>query len=143
MRHLQEIRSFDLYIDDFTASQKALFEELFQEGDLVDVSGTTIGKGFQVACRSRRPAEKCRSTRRFIFFDITSFVSTSLTSWKNPRAIICKTPFVREGTRSDNQQQHQTCRKTKTSSSWWCKPLATKGQEFVINEVYLGITLSI
>ncbi|XP_056693082.1 uncharacterized protein [Spinacia oleracea] len=31
----------------FTPSQKLLFEELFKEGDMVDVSGTTIGKGFQ------------------------------------------------------------------------------------------------
>uniref|UniRef100_A0A803MZU8 Large ribosomal subunit protein uL3c n=1 Tax=Chenopodium quinoa TaxID=63459 RepID=A0A803MZU8_CHEQI len=45
MRHLQEFRLVS--VDDFTPSQKILFEDLFKEGDLVDVSGTTIGKGFQ------------------------------------------------------------------------------------------------
>ncbi|KAJ6884191.1 hypothetical protein NC652_031241 [Populus alba x Populus x berolinensis] len=34
-------------LDGFEVGQKLLFEELFKEGDLVDVSGTTIGKGFQ------------------------------------------------------------------------------------------------
>lgn len=45
MRHLQEFRLVS--VDDFTPSQKLLFEDLFKEGDLVDISGTTIGKGFQ------------------------------------------------------------------------------------------------
>nr|5H1S_F Chain F, 50S ribosomal protein L3 [Spinacia oleracea]5X8P_D Chain D, protein L3 [Spinacia oleracea]5X8T_D Chain D, protein L3 [Spinacia oleracea]6ERI_AD Chain AD, 50S ribosomal protein L3, chloroplastic [Spinacia oleracea] len=45
MRHLQEFRLVS--VDDFTPSQKLLFEELFKEGDMVDISGTTIGKGFQ------------------------------------------------------------------------------------------------
>jgi hypothetical protein len=42
---LQEFRLQGL--DGFEIGQKLLFEELFKEGDLVDVSGTTIGKGFQ------------------------------------------------------------------------------------------------
>lgn len=45
MRHLQEFRLQGL--DGFEIGQKLLFEELFKEGDVVDVSGTTIGKGFQ------------------------------------------------------------------------------------------------
>lgn len=45
MRHLQEFRLQS--IDGFEAGQKLAFEEIFNEGDLVDVSGTTIGKGFQ------------------------------------------------------------------------------------------------
>ncbi|KAL2892638.1 50S ribosomal protein L3 chloroplastic [Bienertia sinuspersici] len=45
LRHLQEFRLVS--VDDFTPSQKILFEDLFNEGDLVDISGTTIGKGFQ------------------------------------------------------------------------------------------------
>ncbi|KAH8491443.1 hypothetical protein Peur_065328 [Populus x canadensis] len=45
MRHLQEFRLQGL--DGFEVGQKLLFEELFKEGDLVDVAGTTIGKGFQ------------------------------------------------------------------------------------------------
>lgn len=45
MRHLQEFRLQS--VDGFTPNQKILFDELFNEGDLVDVSGTTIGKGFQ------------------------------------------------------------------------------------------------
>lgn len=45
MRHLQEFRLQS--VDGFEAGQKLAFEEIFNEGDLVDVSGTTIGKGFQ------------------------------------------------------------------------------------------------
>ncbi|KAL9234322.1 hypothetical protein vseg_009205 [Gypsophila vaccaria] len=45
LRHLQEFRLVS--VDGFTPSQKLTFEELFKEGDLVDVAGTTIGKGFQ------------------------------------------------------------------------------------------------
>uniref|UniRef100_A0A7N0U7J2 Large ribosomal subunit protein uL3c n=1 Tax=Kalanchoe fedtschenkoi TaxID=63787 RepID=A0A7N0U7J2_KALFE len=45
MRHLQEFRLQS--VDGFETSQKLDFEELFKEGDLVDVAGTTIGKGFQ------------------------------------------------------------------------------------------------
>ncbi|KAJ8771360.1 hypothetical protein K2173_026537 [Erythroxylum novogranatense] len=45
MRHLQEFRLQS--IDGFEVGQKLAFEELFKEGDLVDVSGNTIGKGFQ------------------------------------------------------------------------------------------------
>lgn len=45
LRHLQEFRL--LSVDGFTPNQKLEFEDLFKEGDLVDVSGTTIGKGFQ------------------------------------------------------------------------------------------------
>ncbi|CAN1319777.1 50S ribosomal protein L3, chloroplastic [Linum perenne] len=45
MRHLQEFRLQT--VEGFEVGQKLTFEELFKEGDLVDVSGTTIGKGFQ------------------------------------------------------------------------------------------------
>ncbi|KMS99837.1 hypothetical protein BVRB_1g016890 [Beta vulgaris subsp. vulgaris] len=45
LRHLQEFRLVS--VDDFTPNQKLVFEDLFKEGDLVDISGTTIGKGFQ------------------------------------------------------------------------------------------------
>uniref|UniRef100_A0A7N0TQP8 Large ribosomal subunit protein uL3c n=1 Tax=Kalanchoe fedtschenkoi TaxID=63787 RepID=A0A7N0TQP8_KALFE len=45
MRHLQEFRLQS--VDGFETSQKLDFEELFKEGDLVDVAGNTIGKGFQ------------------------------------------------------------------------------------------------
>lgn len=45
LRHLQEFRLVS--VDGFESNQKLVLEELFQEGDLVDVSGTTIGKGFQ------------------------------------------------------------------------------------------------
>lgn len=45
LRHLQEFRLVS--VDGFESNQKLALEELFQEGDLVDVSGTTIGKGFQ------------------------------------------------------------------------------------------------
>lgn len=45
MRHLQEFRLQS--VDGFEAGQKLVFEDIFNEGDLVDVSGTTIGKGFQ------------------------------------------------------------------------------------------------
>ncbi|XP_062101383.1 large ribosomal subunit protein uL3c [Humulus lupulus] len=45
MRHLQEFRLQS--VEGFEANQKLVLEELFKEGDLVDVSGTTIGKGFQ------------------------------------------------------------------------------------------------
>ncbi|XP_015888387.3 large ribosomal subunit protein uL3c [Ziziphus jujuba] len=45
MRHLQEFRLQS--VEGFESNQRLVFEELFKEGDLVDVSGTTIGKGFQ------------------------------------------------------------------------------------------------
>lgn len=45
LRHLQEFRLTD--IEGFEPNQKLVVEEIFKEGDLVDVSGTTIGKGFQ------------------------------------------------------------------------------------------------
>ncbi|XP_061372456.1 large ribosomal subunit protein uL3c [Gastrolobium bilobum] len=45
MRHLQEFRLQS--VDGFDPNQRLIFDEIFKEGDLVDVSGTTIGKGFQ------------------------------------------------------------------------------------------------
>jgi len=45
MRHLQEFRLQD--IQGFESNQRLAVEEIFNEGDLVDVSGITIGKGFQ------------------------------------------------------------------------------------------------
>lgn len=45
MRHLQEFRLQS--VEGFEPNQRLVLEELFNEGDLVDVSGTTIGKGFQ------------------------------------------------------------------------------------------------
>ncbi|KAG9457096.1 hypothetical protein H6P81_001604 [Aristolochia fimbriata] len=45
MRHLQEFRLTS--VEGFEPSQKLVVEDMFKEGDLVDVSGTTIGKGFQ------------------------------------------------------------------------------------------------
>ncbi|KAK4476424.1 hypothetical protein RD792_015577 [Penstemon davidsonii] len=45
LRHLQEFRLQS--IEGFEPNQRLVVEELFKEGDLVDVSGTTIGKGFQ------------------------------------------------------------------------------------------------
>eukprot|EP00252_Welwitschia_mirabilis_P015308 TRINITY_DN33621_c0_g1_i1.p1 TRINITY_DN33621_c0_g1~~TRINITY_DN33621_c0_g1_i1.p1 ORF type:complete len:284 (+),score=53.23 TRINITY_DN33621_c0_g1_i1:191-1042(+) len=45
MRHLQEFRLVS--VDGFQPGQRLKVEELFQEGDLVDVSGKSIGKGFQ------------------------------------------------------------------------------------------------
>lgn len=45
LRHLQEFRLQS--VGEFEPNQRLVFDELFKEGDLVDVSGTTIGKGFQ------------------------------------------------------------------------------------------------
>lgn len=45
MRHLQEFRLTN--VEGFETNQKLIFDEIFKEGDLVDVAGTTIGKGFQ------------------------------------------------------------------------------------------------
>ncbi|KAG2720733.1 hypothetical protein I3843_02G038400 [Carya illinoinensis] len=45
MRHLQEFRL--LSVDGFEPNQRLVFDDIFKEGDFVDVSGTTIGKGFQ------------------------------------------------------------------------------------------------
>ncbi|XP_042476823.1 50S ribosomal protein L3, chloroplastic [Macadamia integrifolia] len=45
MRHLQEFRLVS--VEGFESNQKLIVDEIFKEGDLVDVSGTTIGKGFQ------------------------------------------------------------------------------------------------
>lgn len=45
MRHLQEFRLVS--VEGFEPGQRLAVDEIFKEGDLVDVSGTTIGKGFQ------------------------------------------------------------------------------------------------
>ncbi|KAJ0967892.1 hypothetical protein J5N97_024809 [Dioscorea zingiberensis] len=45
MRHLQEFRLQS--IDGFEPGQRLVVEDIFKEGDLVDVSGNSIGKGFQ------------------------------------------------------------------------------------------------
>ncbi|XAR63366.1 hypothetical protein NMG60_11023277 [Bertholletia excelsa] len=45
MRHLQEFRLVS--VDGFEPNLRLVIDEIFKEGDLVDVSGTTIGKGFQ------------------------------------------------------------------------------------------------
>ncbi|VFQ75869.1 unnamed protein product [Cuscuta campestris] len=45
LRHLQEFRLPS--VAGFEPNQKLVFSEIFKEGDIVDVSGTTIGKGFQ------------------------------------------------------------------------------------------------
>ncbi|XP_010250095.1 PREDICTED: 50S ribosomal protein L3, chloroplastic [Nelumbo nucifera] len=45
MRHLQEFRLTS--VDGFEPNQRLDLEEIFKEGDLVDVSGKSIGKGFQ------------------------------------------------------------------------------------------------
>ncbi|XP_039071833.1 50S ribosomal protein L3-1, chloroplastic-like [Hibiscus syriacus] len=45
MRYLQEFRL--QIVEEFETGQKLAVEEIFKEGDIVDVSGTTIGKGFQ------------------------------------------------------------------------------------------------
>ncbi|KAK4416155.1 50S ribosomal protein L3, chloroplastic [Sesamum alatum] len=45
LRHLQEFRLQS--VEGFEPNQRLQVQELFNEGDLVDVSGTTIGKGFQ------------------------------------------------------------------------------------------------
>lgn len=45
LRHLQEFRLQS--VEGFEPNQKLVLEEIFKEGDLVDVAGTTIGKGFQ------------------------------------------------------------------------------------------------
>ncbi|KAI5082370.1 hypothetical protein GOP47_0002113 [Adiantum capillus-veneris] len=45
LRHLQEFRLTS--VDGFEPGQKLSIDELFKEGDLVDVSGNSIGKGFQ------------------------------------------------------------------------------------------------
>ena len=44
MRHLQKFRLVS--VDGFEPNQKLVFEQLFKEGNLVDFSGITIGKGF-------------------------------------------------------------------------------------------------
>lgn len=45
MRHLQEFRLQS--VEGFEPGQRLVLDDVFKEGDLVDVSGTTIGKGFQ------------------------------------------------------------------------------------------------
>ncbi|XP_002992744.2 50S ribosomal protein L3, chloroplastic [Selaginella moellendorffii] len=45
MRHLQEFRLVS--VDGFELSQRLNVEDIFKVGDLVDVSGKSIGKGFQ------------------------------------------------------------------------------------------------
>lgn len=48
MRHLQEFRLASAsQLDAFQPNQRLNFHEMFAEGDLVDVSATSIGKGFQ------------------------------------------------------------------------------------------------
>uniref|UniRef100_A0A0D6R6I8 50S ribosomal protein L3, chloroplastic n=1 Tax=Araucaria cunninghamii TaxID=56994 RepID=A0A0D6R6I8_ARACU len=45
MRHLQEFRLTS--VEGFEPNQRLEFDQVFKEGDLVDVSGNSIGKGFQ------------------------------------------------------------------------------------------------
>lgn len=45
LRHLQEFRLQS--VEGFEPNQRLSAAELFKEGDLIDVSGTSIGKGFQ------------------------------------------------------------------------------------------------
>ncbi|KAJ8493186.1 hypothetical protein OPV22_014907 [Ensete ventricosum] len=45
MRHLQEFRLQS--VDGFEPGQRLIVEDIFKEDDLVDVSGNSIGKGFQ------------------------------------------------------------------------------------------------
>lgn len=45
LRHLQEFRLEK--VEGFEPNQRLMFDELFKEGDLVDVSETTIRKEFQ------------------------------------------------------------------------------------------------
>lgn len=47
MRHLQEFRLQS--VDGFEVTQRLQIDEVFKVGDLVDVAGTSIGKGFQGA----------------------------------------------------------------------------------------------
>lgn len=51
LRHLQEFRL--TAVDAFEPGQELDFAELFKEGDLVDVSGNSIGKGFQGTAMSQ------------------------------------------------------------------------------------------
>ncbi|OWM64331.1 hypothetical protein CDL15_Pgr014121 [Punica granatum] len=63
MRHLQEFRLQS--VDGFDPNQRLVVDEIFQEGDLVDVSGTTIGKGFQgnsFFCEKRFGFENSKET---------------------------------------------------------------------------------
>lgn len=45
MRHLQEFRLTS--VEGYEPGQRLKLEEIFSEGDLVDISGNSIGKGFQ------------------------------------------------------------------------------------------------
>lgn len=45
LRHLQEFRLTS--VENYEPGQRLNLEEVFKEGDLVDVSGKSIGKGFQ------------------------------------------------------------------------------------------------
>nr|Q7XYP4.1 RecName: Full=Large ribosomal subunit protein uL3c; AltName: Full=50S ribosomal protein L3, chloroplastic; Flags: Precursor [Bigelowiella natans]AAP79150.1 ribosomal protein rpL3 [Bigelowiella natans] len=49
MKHLKEFKIAD--VSEFTPGQQLKAEELFEVGDLVDVSGTSSGKGFQGSIR--------------------------------------------------------------------------------------------
>lgn len=52
LRHLQEFRLQD--VGGFEVGKNLKVEELFKEGDFVDVSGTSIGKGFQGIVRYKQ-----------------------------------------------------------------------------------------
>lgn len=46
MRHLREFKLLD-GVADYQPGQQLRVEEMFKEGDLIDVAGTSVGKGFQ------------------------------------------------------------------------------------------------
>lgn len=50
LRHLQEWRVAGDVAQSFAPGQQLNLEELFKEGDIIDVSGTSIGKGFAGQC---------------------------------------------------------------------------------------------
>lgn len=57
MRHLQEFRLQS--VDGFEPGERLVIEDILKEGDLVDVSGNSIGKGFQGLSPSPFPFHYC------------------------------------------------------------------------------------
>jgi large subunit ribosomal protein L3 len=75
MRHLQEFRLTS--VDGFEPGQKLKLDELFKEGDLVDVAGNSIGKGFAGAlnfCHSFVSIEFCSKFKMFLVVNVKKIV---------------------------------------------------------------------
>ncbi|KAL6196353.1 hypothetical protein ACLB2K_031968 [Fragaria x ananassa] len=95
-RHLQEFRLQN--IGRFEPNQKLDFNEIFKEGDLIDVAGTTIGKCFQGGIKKHhfKEGQMTHVLPSFLFFGPLQ-IRPVLNGDKLKRvSFLCKTPQIKK-----------------------------------------------